>query len=147
MTPNELYAELLSNYLILPMTLLGIAIALSIILIAICLKVKDKRLAVFTLIGGIILSIAIYFTSIYPGQKDINENAFVSYSGEFLVEECYSVSSGGTYILIKCGEQDDALRYKVLCIVNEIKDNTTYQGTFVYSKHSKCLVAIETQSP
>ena len=110
MTPNELYAELLSNYLILPMTLLGIAIALSIILIAICLKVKDKRLAVFTLIGGIILSIAIYFTSIYPGQKDINENAFVSYSGEFLVEECYSVSSGGTYILIKCGEQDDALR-------------------------------------
>lgn len=147
MNPYELYAELLTNYLKLPIALLWVVIALSILLIAICLKVQNKKLAVFTLLGGIILSIAIYFTSIYPGQKDINENAFISYSGEFVIEECYAVSRGGTYIFIKCSDQDNAIRYKVLCNVNEIEDNTTYNGTFVYSKHSKCLVAIEMQSP
>ena len=147
MTPNDLYAELLSNYLKLPIALLWIVITLSLILIAICLKVRYKRLAVFTLVGGMILAITIYFTSIFPAQKDINENAFISYSGEFVVEECYSVSSGGTYIIIKCDEQDDAMRYKVLCDVNEIDNNTSYNGTFVYSKHSKCLVAIEIQAP
>ena len=147
MTPNDLYAELLSNYLKLPIALLWIVIALSLILIAVCLKVKYKRLAVFTLVGGMILAITIYFTSIFPAQKDINENAFISYSGEFVVEECYTVNRGGTHILIKCGEQDDSMRYKVLCSVNEIEDNTTYNGTIVYSKHSKCLVAIEMQAP
>lgn len=146
MNPNDLYAELLSNYLKLPIALLWIVVALSLVLIAICLKVKYKRLAVFTLVGGIILSITIYFTSIFPAQKDINENAFVSYSGEFAVEECYTVNRGGTYILIKCGEQDDSMRYKVLCDVKEIKDNTNYYGKLVYSKHAKCLVAIEIQA-
>jgi hypothetical protein len=51
MNPNELYAELLTNYLKIPIALLWVVIALSILLIAICLKVQNKKLAVFTLVG------------------------------------------------------------------------------------------------
>ena len=72
----------------------------------------------------------------------MQETAYEVYAGEFYVEEYYSVNRGGTYILISCDGKNNATRYKVLCDVTDIENDKIYNGTFVYSENSKCLVDI-----
>ena len=146
MSKSVLYAKLLKEYITLPVWLIIIISAIMFTLMVICLKIKYRKMAIFSLIGGLILSVAVYVTSILPFQRDIQEEAFITYSGEFYVEECYSLNRGGTYILIRYGEENESVRYKVLCDVTEVENETGYNGTFVYSQHSKCLVEIELQA-
>lgn len=146
MNNAELYTQRLLDYIKLPTGIIIFIAVVTLVLIAVCLKIKYRKMAIFTLIGGIVISAALYFTSIFPFQMDVQKEAYITYSGEFYVEECYSSNRSGSYILIRYGEENESARYKVLCDVTEIENATLYQGTFVYSKHSKCLVDIERQT-
>jgi hypothetical protein len=146
MNNAELYSQQLLDYIKLPIVIIIFVAVVTTTLIAVCLKIKYRKMAMITLIGGIVISAALYFTSIFPFQLDVQKEAYITYSGEFYVEDCYSVNGGGTYILIQYGEENESVRYKVLCDVTEIENETVYNGAFVYSQHSQCLVDIELQA-
>ena len=104
---------------------------------------NDTKKSIFSIILlGVIGSLAVYFTSVFPIQRDIRENAYETYTGEFYVDECYG-SKTNVYITIKCGDQNKVKRYTVLCDVKEVENYTTYNGIIVYSKHSKYLLNID----
>ena len=104
---------------------------------------KYKKIAIVILVVSILILSLMYFLCIYPYEKDINEKAYVTYTGNFYVEECFFVNRGGSYILLKYEESNNSIRYKVLCDVSSIENNTEYVGTIVYSQNSKCLIDIQ----
>lgn len=55
----------------------------------------------------------------------------------------YSVNRGGCYILIRSSGETETTRYRVLCDVTEVEDDTNYNGFFVISENSQCLVDID----
>ena len=104
---------------------------------------KDKKMAIVSLVAAFLISSLMYFVCIYPHEKDINENAYITYTGNFYVEKCYFVNRGGSYIVLKYEDSTKATRYKVLCDVSCIENDTQYYGTIVYSQRSKCLLDID----
>lgn len=112
-------------------------------LILLCIRVKDKKLLRITCISGIVIMLFMYFICIFPCQKDLKYNAFKTYEGEFYVDRCYSVNRGGCYILIRSSGETETTRYRVLCDVTEVEDDTNYNGFFVISENSQCLVDID----
>ena len=142
MNPYLEYDQKLLDYISFSKWIIAAVVVVTLGLILLCIKVKYKKMAVVALVGGVAISLIAYAFCVYPYQKDINNQSYVTYTGEFYVEEYYSVNRGGTYILISCDSQNNATRYKVLCDVSDIENDKTYNGTFVYSESSKCLVDI-----
>ncbi len=136
------YSSKLGNYIKLPIGLIILIALIILFLVFLCMKVKYKSMAVTAFISGVAIILIIYLFSIFPYQKDISSNSYEQYKGSFTVEKYYYINRGGTYILIKFGEQD-AVRYKVLTDMPPIENGTTYNGTVVFSKNSRCLVDID----
>lgn len=138
------YMEKLSRYTKIP--IIGISIGAIIVFLwfIIALKFKIiKDVALYLILGILILTIGYFFT-ILPIQKDIKTNAYVSYSGDFFVEDYYYVSRGTwPYILIKLPNEQKSVRYKILGNFKGLKANTTYTGTFIYGKNSKAIIDID----
>ncbi|MBQ7935776.1 MAG: hypothetical protein IJ333_05450 [Clostridia bacterium] len=101
---------------------------------------KDKKSIYLPLISGIILAILVYFPLIYPAQNDIKENAYITYVGEFYVEETWRSQRGfDSFICIKCLNEEKTTQYKMSNKLN-VENNTEYSGYFVYGKNSKIMV-------
>jgi len=117
-----------------------------IVLVALLLMNKNNLLerntSIILFACSLILSASIYFLEILPVQKDINQQSYIVYEGEFYVEEIKTASRSGTYIYIQASNDSTPIRYEVSCDVNEINNDTSYMGYFVYSKHSKIIVDI-----
>lgn len=139
----EQYADKLEKIMRLNMGMAALMLVAMLVLVVFCLKFKDTRMAIVSIVGGIAIVLAMYCFCLYPYQKDINEQAFITYHGEFVVEDYYYVGRGGAYILLQCPEEQKSVRYQVLCDVPEVENGRVYQGEFVYSKRSKCLLNIE----
>ena len=117
-----------------------------IVLVALLLMNKNKLLerntAIILCVCSLVLSASIYFLEILPVQKDINQQSYIVYDGEFYVKETKSANRSGTYIYIQSSNDSSPIRYEILCDINEINNDTIYTGYFVYSKHSKIIVDI-----
>ena len=136
------YSEKLNDYIKLPIGLIIVVVIVIIALLLLCIKIKYKRMALITLIGGILICLMIYIFCVFPYKQDISFNSYEEYTGNFIVEKYYFVNRGGTYILIKFNEEEDAIRFKVLTDMPSIQEGFNYNGTIIFSKHSKCLVDI-----
>ncbi len=138
----EKYNETLSEYMTFNIwIIIFIALALA-ALIVVSIIFRLKRCSVVLTIAAVLIILGSYLFCIFPYQRDITEESYEIYEGEFYVESCYFVTRGGTYIIIRHNDSEKEIRYKVLCDVEKIEDDTVYNGKFVYSKHSKCLVDI-----
>ena len=137
-----IYNELLRNELNQGIVILVILGCMAVAVAIFCLVMKQPGLA-FAAVGAcaIILLLA-FFLGFYPLQKDIDENAYITYEGELYIERCYHPYRSSVYILIKETGADKAIRYKVLCDVDQVRDDTIYFGYFVYAKSSGALVDI-----
>lgn len=142
MENQSVYVQKLSEYLVLPISLMVIVCIMILVLTFICIRIKYRNMAFLNVVGGLLILLTMYIFCVQPYQRDINENAFITYTGSFYVEECYSVNRGGTYILIKYENDQSSIRYKVLCDTSTIQNETLYFGSIIYSEHSKCLVGI-----
>ena len=138
----EVYNDKLKDFIHL-----GIIIMVFIIVVFIALAIwtcKDSgKLAVISLLAGLCLSLLAYFTSIFPFQRDINNQSYIEYTGEFYVEKHFATNGGGPYIFIKTNDDKKIVRYNLKCDANNIDFETTYYGTFIYAKNSKTVVNIE----
>lgn len=137
------YSDKLNNYIKLPIFLIVVVSVIILFLIFLCVMTKYKKMAWIALVGGILIILMIYIFCISPYKQDISTNSYEQWTGSFIVEKYYFVNRGGTYILIKLNDEENAVRYKVLTDMPSIQDGTTYSGTIVFSKHSKCLVDID----
>ena len=137
------YNAQLNDYITFSFGIIILVCVVVLALIVVCIKFKCKQMIIVSLIGGVLISLIIYSSSILPYQMDIKENSYKTYTGEFFVEEYYFVNRSGTYMLIKLGSEDNSVRYRVLCDVPLIENSKMYNGTIVYSKRSKCLVNID----
>ncbi|MGN1446208.1 MAG: hypothetical protein ACI4WV_07915 [Eubacteriales bacterium] len=103
---------------------------------------SQTRKSVFSLfLIGVVVSLIVYSIYIFPVQEEIQENEYITYTGEFYVEECYG-SQTRTYITIKYGDQNKITRYTVLCDLKGVEDNKFYHGVIVHTKYSKYLLNI-----
>ena len=109
------YAELLSTKLNVGIAVLVLISCAMIAGIIVCLWMKQPQLAWFLVFFGVILVLLVYYFAFYPIQKDIETSNYVIYEGQFYVEDYYSVTKSGTYILIKTTSGTDAIRYRVAC--------------------------------
>ena len=105
-------------------------------------KLLERNTAIILCVCSLVLSASIYFLKILPVQKDINQQSYIVYDGEFYVKETKTANRSGTYIYIQSSKDSSPIRYEVLCDINKINNDTTYTGYFVYSKHSKIIVDI-----
>ncbi len=136
---NENLKQLLKfNYtvvIIITIVILGVTLYL--------LKLKCKKEAFIGLCGCLIIVAIILISSILPYHRDIKENAYFVYEGEFYVEECYYSNRSATYILIKTNDSEHSKRYKIICNTSCINNDTYYMGSFVCAKHSNTIVDIK----
>ena len=136
----EQYNELLQRPLLLWRGFLVAEVIIFLGLLIFCLKYKIKNGPILMVIIGFILALTIYLFLILPFQKDIEENAYTTYTGEFYVVGSYF--SNASYIEIQFPDQEKSVRYHLLCDNSYIDDHTQYEGTLVYSTRTKCLVDI-----
>jgi glucan phosphoethanolaminetransferase (alkaline phosphatase superfamily) len=137
------YSDKLNNYIKLPISFIIVVVIVIISLLFLCIKIKYKQMALITLIGGVVISLIIYMFCVFPYQQDVSFNSYEQYTGNFVVEKYYFVNRGGTYVLIRFNEEEDTIRFKVLTDMPSVQEGSTYNGTIVFSKHSKCLVDID----
>ena len=143
MENNQQFSKLLQGYVSFATWILVFIIVVVLLLFIFCLFVKYKRMAILTIFVGFLLCLVYCCFCIFPYQKDIKDEAYITYTGDFYVQECYFVNRGGNYILLSYDGLDKVVRYKALCDVSLISDDTVYNGTIVYSHNSKCLVDIQ----
>lgn len=139
MEKYDYYNELLE----FPLLMGKIALWFLIIIIGsliLCLKYKMKDMAIVTVTVFTALIIICCVFLIYPYQKDIEENAYTFYTGEFYVVRSYF--SNGNRVEIKYPDRDKSVIYRVFCDDSFIYSETQYEGTLVYSTRSKCVVDI-----
>ena len=137
------YNAMLNNEKTVAITLIVIIIIIMFGLIIFGLKMKIKYITSIAIVGCIIGSVFIYLVGIFPYDKDIRENAYETYTGQFTVEDYFSTNRGRCYVIIKYPESSRSFRYEVLCDTPDFELYTTYKGSFVTSKNSKCLVNID----
>ena len=137
------YEAVLRNHMNFNVAVSLIILAIFLI-IAVCVLslVKDKKIALSSLIAGIVISLIVYFTSVLPYQMDINEKDYIVYTGEFYVEEYFSSNRTETYMVISI-PNEASIRYIVACEADGVEKDTSYYGTFAYGKRTKALVDIE----
>ena len=142
----EQYAEKLSHYMKIPIIVIVVVSALmAIAFILVCRFKLLKETYIYFALGCIAL-IAAYFLVVFPIQWDIKEKSYVSYSGDFFVEDHYYTNGGSSpYIVIKCQNETKAVKYKISGDFDFIKSNTNYSGKFVYGKRSKAIVDISVE--
>lgn len=134
------YAEQLSAHFNLGM---GVLILISCVFIALAIFIfwmKQPRLAIFTVLFGVILVFIGYYFALFSIRRDIDTSNYIVYEGRFYVEDYYTATRSGTFILIQTTNDSDAIRYQVAC--NNINTGTKgeYYGYFVYSADSKYVV-------
>lgn len=135
----------ISGQFVLGVIIISIIICVSIALIIVCVKLQQKKLAISTAIFMMALIFIVSFVQVVPYYFDYKYESYLSYTGEFYVEECHSVNRSGAYIVIRFVNTNEIVRYKVLCNINAIEDDSVYTGTIIYSKRSKCLLDVALQ--
>ncbi len=135
------YNELLQSEVFMGRIVLAFVMIVIIGVLILCLKYKLKNMATATVITGAAMILICCIFLIYPYQKDIDDNAYTVYTGEFCVTDRYT-DKGGVYIMIKYPDQKKNVRYQLLCSDPFSDDETEYEGTLVYSERSKCIVDI-----
>lgn len=137
---NE-YAGILSKYIKLPIIVLCIGLLILVVLLFVAIKLKClKSFSVWLIIGVLIASFAYYFR-VYVYQKDIRNNDYIEYTGEFYIESYYYATKSGLFILIKTPEDEKSIKYRAYGNI-DVNNKTSYYGTFVVGKNSKALVDI-----
>lgn len=142
----NIYAEKLQNYINLNIFVIFMIICVIVIFSVIIFKMfRVFKVFPYMILIGVLISVLIYITSIYPFQYDINNNNYIEYIGEFFVEKSnYCSSKGGpSYILIRIGDEPKATRYIFAIDDTDVYDNTLYYGKIVWAEKSKVLVNIE----
>ena len=137
------YNEMLNNEKTVAIILIVIIIIIMFGLVIFGLKMKIKYITSVAIVVCIIGSVFIYLVGIFPYDKDIRENAYETYTGQFTVEDYFSTNRGRCYIIIKNPKSSHSFRYEVLCDTPDFELHTTYNGSFITSKNSKCLVNID----
>lgn len=136
------YAAKLSNATIPPICIIVVSCLAFLVIAILFARIKEAKDAFGCIVCGILISLLTYFTSIYSFQKDIRQNAYISYTGEFFVEDYYAVKGGGEYIILKTSENGKETKYHYLCDSFLVEAGESYYGTIVYTKYSKSLVDI-----
>ena len=105
------------------------------------------------LTGCIIFLLIMTMFTWLPHKIDIKNENYITYTGEFYVKE-FIVGTGSERIWIKKEDEDKVKKYNVIRntyddanvkngnIYQYIEEDTSYKGTFVYSKYSNVLVDI-----
>lgn len=109
-------------------------------LVAVCMKYVSSKWAIGTLLFGSIIVASVYFMTVLPIKTDIKNHDYSSYRGDFYVEEYSLGNRRSAYIFIKLPQDDTSIRYKVVCDIGDVSNNSTYKGTFVIANNSKILV-------
>ena len=137
----EKYTQAILHYIKLPIIVTAIIMLILMLIIIFLIKYKCfKDFILYVLLGVVAVIVFSYFT-VFPVLKDINQNAFIEYSGAFYIEDYYFVSGGSSpYILIKTKNATDGVRYKITGNYNWIEKGKTYQGVFVYGENSKTIL-------
>ncbi len=135
------YNELLQGEVFMGKIVLMFVIIVIIGVLILCIKYKLKNMSIVTMITGAAMILICCIFLIYPYQKDIDDNAYTVYTGEFYVVDSYT-DKGGRYVRIKYPNQKENVRYQLLCNDSFSEDETEYEGTIVYSTRSKCIVDI-----
>lgn len=137
------FNERVSRYLDISIIVIIAMLIVFLILLIVCLKIgaiKDTSVRIAFAAFALLILFAYLITAL-PYQLDMREKAYVEYSGEFYVESYFSTKSG-MYITIKRPEDKKIIRYRAPGNLTEIEDDTSYTGSFIFSKRSKVLVAI-----
>lgn len=138
------YAEILFKYTKLPMVAIYIGILILVILSIVAIKLKYFKKFLIWIIAGVMIVLFAYYFKVYIYKKDINNNDYIEYTGEFYIEDYYYATKNGLFILIKTPEDEKSIKYKAYGNI-DIDINTTYYGTFVIGKNSRALVDLHTE--
>ena len=133
------YAEILLRYIKLPKIAICIGLLVLFILLFVAIKLKCLKSFSIWLIIGLLTVLLAYYFSVYTYQKDIKNNDYIEYTGEFYVESYYYATKSGLFILIKTPEDEKPIKYRAYGNI-DINNKTSYYGTFVVGKNSKALV-------
>ncbi len=138
------FADKLTKFIPLPMTVLGILFIGLLIFLFIALKMKFLKESWIYLVCGFIGIVLAYFFTIYPVQKDIREKTYIEYHRNFIIDEYYFTSrSSSSTMMIRFSPSEKAEKFKTIEEFHEITLGKIYQGTICYGKHSKMIIEIE----
>ena len=137
----EQYNEMLRNCADFGRGFQVFIVIFSIACLIVCLRLEWKNGVIMITAFCVFGLIGTYFFEIYPYEKDIEENSYIVYTGEFYIEGFY-FNGGKSLVYIEYPDKDKIIRYRRLCDNTNIDIETWYEGTLVYSKRSNCMVDI-----
>lgn len=133
----------LNSYISLYSTILVILLIVFCLMVFVVLKfVKDIKLAIITASVGVVISLCVYSFCIYPIQKDLNDQSYITYEGEFYIEEFKTMNRTSTYVFIKTPENEKAIRYTLVGDISNFENHLNCKGKFVYAAKSKFLLEV-----
>ena len=135
------YAERLSRYFKLPLIVLCIGLFVLVISFFVVIKLKCLKTMSIILITCLRVGLFGYYFRVYLYQKDIKNNDYIEYTGEFYVESYYYATKSGLFILIKTPNDEKPVKYRAYGNI-DVDNETSYYGKFVVGKNSKALVDI-----
>lgn len=141
------YEQILYSYMKAPIVMLIVGFAVLLALCVFAIKFQFFKEIRILLLAGIVVLIAGYFLGVYPYQRDITTQAYEKYTGEFYVEEYYFATNSGVNMRIQFPGDDKSSRFRAPGNLENIEDDTTYQGVVVYGKNSKAIVEIVLEEP
>ena len=139
------YADKLSKFIPVPLTILIIcAIAILVMLIiALKLNILNELWPYLSCFFAVL--ILAYFFVIFPVQKDIRNQAYVEYTGTFIVEDYYFTNrSSSSTMMIRFPPYDKTVKFKTIENFYGLELEKEYRGIIVYGKNSKFIIDIKT---
>lgn len=139
--PYNEYMQFLQEVL---KTRLVIMVVLSVILVPIIVLCicKFKEIALKFLFGLMLgMVVVLWAWGVVPYQMDISQNTIETYSGEYSSEEVENIKGQPRMdVTFDDGKKES---FWLTYSMDNIIENTTRQGTLVYSKYSKILFYME----
>ena len=119
-----------------------VVVALIISIIAVILTFGFKAERSYKIIASMILVVAIICSLCYvvPYKKDLDENSFIEYSGELLVEEVYR-GRGSPMRVVVTFPDGKSRRYNMYDKI--MLSEGSYSARILYSKHTNYLFEFE----
>ena len=134
---RDVLTEKMSEYVFL--LVCAIIIYVVIFFVGIC-KQMDK--SYFTILAiSIVVSAISFYMAISPYSKDLNNNSFVTYNGEFTVHEVWTARGIPWRARISFSENDKPVQFDLYKRYG--LEEGVWSGTLVYSENSRIVFFVD----
>ncbi len=138
-----MYEEVLLNDLKFSAIFMGIALLLVIAITVFVFVMRLSKAPKIVSVGMLLLILVASICDMTPLILDVREDAYVTYTGSFTVEEAIQYKDGERKAVLTFSDYEQK-RFTVKD--SEELEPATYYGTIVYAKHSEIVLEWSVQS-